>query len=179
MDRAEQLYQKLIAPIEDRLVAITGRLMGDADEAADVLQDTLAWVWSHLARLDRQANPHGYIVRVCVSQCYDALRRRSRRRVRERPLNAETVAADREAPSRERLGETALAVRRAIGRLPKQQALAVTMRLIEAAGYEAIVRTLGCSAASARSHVSKGRDRLRRELRRLGIDGSEEAGHGG
>jgi RNA polymerase sigma factor (sigma-70 family) len=178
LDRAEALYRKLISPIESRLVTVAGRLMPSADEAADALQDTLAWVWEHLERLDRHANPHGYIVRVCISRCYDALRRRSRRHGRERPLEGEAVASDPGSAAAESDGETARAVRLAVGRLPRQQALAVTLRLAESADYAAIARTLGCSEASARSHVSKGRVRLRRELARLGVRGTGEDRHG-
>lgn len=52
----------------------------------------------------------------------------------------------------------------AIRSLPRQQAQAVLLRLVDETPYQAIGDILSCSEATARSHVSKGRLRLREIL---------------
>ena len=48
----------------------------------------------------------------------------------------------------------------AIGRLPRNQAIAVLMRLLQDQPYSDIALVLGCSEVTARIHVSKARAKL-------------------
>ena len=168
VDRAEELYQELIAPIEDRMIATVTRIVRDPDDAADAFQETLAIVWKKLSKISRHPNPHAYILRVCVSRSYEALRKRMRRR--EVPLKAperiSLVAVGEHLPANP---EAAAVIRRAISLLPHKQAQAVLLRVMDGASYEAIGQILGCSKATARSHLSKGKARLRKVLSELGV----------
>jgi RNA polymerase sigma factor (sigma-70 family) len=164
MDTAEEIYQRLIAPIEGKMIAIVSRIVGPRDEAADVFQEALAVVWQKLARIDRQPNPHAYIMRICINLSYDALRRRGRQ---QREMLALRDLARRQAESRPKppSGPEALeGLYNAIRSLPRQQAEAVLLRLVDETPYPAIGDILNCSEATARSHVSKGRLRLREML---------------
>ena len=72
--------------------------------------------------------------------------------------------------------ERCRAVRRAIACLPKKQGRAVVMRYLEQKDYETIGVSLGCSEATARSHVSKAIATLKRQmvLRKWDWDDGEE-----
>ncbi len=52
----------------------------------------------------------------------------------------------------------------ALSRLPSQQAEAVLMRLANEQSYAEIAQALGCSESSVRTHVERGRARLRKIL---------------
>jgi DNA-directed RNA polymerase specialized sigma24 family protein len=67
-------------------------------------------------------------------------------------------------------------VLRAIGRLPRKQAIAVLMRLVQDEPFDAIARVLDCSEVTVRIHVSKGRTRLRKWLSHLCTCSSQEVG---
>lgn len=167
MDRAEELYGRLIAPIEEKMMATVARIVRHPDDAGDVFQEVLGVVWRKLRTIDRHPNPSGYILRVCVSRSYDALRRRVRRReVSLEPGSAEAIPARADPP--QDAGE-ALSIRRAIGALPPRQAQALLLRAVDGSPYGAIGEILGCSEATARSHVSKGRARLLKLLIAVGI----------
>ncbi len=162
MEIAEQVYEELIHPIEDRMMACVARIVGERDEVADVFQDVLEVIWRKLKHIHRHANPHAYIMQVCVSRSYDALRRRARRRGREVPLATDTAQSPSPNPrGRFALKEQEAAVRKAIAELPRKQGLAVLLHLVEGEPYKEVAGILGCSVFSARSHVSKGKARLR------------------
>jgi DNA-directed RNA polymerase specialized sigma24 family protein len=80
MGKSDELYERLISPIENRMIGIVARIMRDPEDAADVFQEVLALIWAKLARIDRHPNPHAYIIRICITRSYDALRKRARRR---------------------------------------------------------------------------------------------------
>jgi len=65
------------------------------------------------------------------------------------------------------------AIHKALFSLPGRQGKALLLRVAEKKSYEAIAEILGCSAATARSHVSKARERLRTILEREELIGGE------
>ena len=170
MDYAEELYQRLIEPIEQRMMGTVLRIVRDPDDAADVFQEVLAVIWRKLARIDRHPNPHAYILRICITRSYDALRSRSRRRRREMPLE-ESKAEAFSVSSEEAAGggESVERVRELVGLLPRRQGQAVLLRVMDGSSYARIGSILGCSEATARSHFSKGIARLRKRLVELNI----------
>ena len=58
------------------------------------------------------------------------------------------------------------AVLEAIGELPRRQAAAVLLHIVEERSYEEISRAMGCSETTVRVHVLRGRAKLARRLAR-------------
>ena len=171
MSEADELYDRLITPIEQKMRAIVVRIVRDQADADDVMQETLAVVWKRLHKIDRDANPHGYILRICVSRAYDLLRSRARRWKRETRV-AGTARKDStvtdDPAARAMTAERAEVIRNAVGLLPPKQAKAVLLRVVDGSSYGAIACILGCSEVTARSHYSKGSARMRKILADLG-----------
>ena len=166
MEPNHEMYERLIEPIEERMIAIVTRIMQDHHDAMDVFQEVLAVVWRKLKTIDRHPNAQAYILRICVTRSYDALRKKVRYRQRER-LRQEMESRKRSATGNP--SELALTIRQAIALLPPKQAKTVFLRLIEGEDFAAIGSILACSAVTARSHFSKGRTRLQKILRDAGV----------
>lgn len=168
---SEQLYRDLIEPIEGRMIGVVLRIVGQADDADDAMQDALFRIWKLLPRIHQHPNPHGYILRICMSAAYDVLRKRGRLAAHEAPLEAGADAA--QAPAQRRALDAADAqsvLLAGLEQLPDAQRRAVLLRLVQDEPFETIALELGCSPATARSHVSKGRARLQTLLRAQGED---------
>lgn len=162
-------YDRLIRPCEEQMMLTIGRIVRDADKAADVLQDTMTKLWSGLDRLRDHPNPKAYILSVCISSAHDALRKLKR-------LQAAQLVMAAEAASRIGTPEPVMvlsereveaAVMTAISRLPTQQATAVLMRILHEESYANIAQALACEETTARTHVARGREALARELVRF------------
>lgn len=164
MHSADNLYERLIAPIEARMMSIVSRIVGPTDEAKDVFQEVLSVIWERLAKIDRHPNPQAYILRICISRSYEALRQRRRRK---RALSASQDLARERTPTVEKSlldTESIDLLYDAIHSLPPQQGKAILLRIADNTSYDAMGNILGCSEAAARSHVSKGKYRLRKIL---------------
>ncbi len=175
MGKSDELYARLISPIEKRMIGIIARIVRDPENAADVLQEVLALIWAKLERIDRHPNPHAYIIRICITRSYDALRKRARRRRRE--IRLENIQAKiwmTPSPGYIKEEDRATAIREAIAMLPPNQGHAVLLRIVEDSPYHTIAGVLGCSEATARSHFSKGKARLVKLLGELGISSYKE-----
>ena len=164
---SDELFNELIAPIQDRMKRSVARIVRDPDDAADAFQDALTSIWKNLKAIHRHPNPQACILRICINSSYNVLRSRSRRRKNE------VLAWDKEpgftsfrTPARSVMTDEKIRqVVAAIGELPPKQGRAVLLRVINDEPYHAVAEALGCGEASARSHVSKGLARLRLSLK--------------
>ena len=163
MGAAQDIYGELIAPVEQRMMRTVARITRNPDDAADAFQNAVAFIWKNLKKIHCHPNPQAYILSVCASAAYDTLRHK-RRWERHTPLtdNSKLAASPGSGPESAALaaeGERILLM--AIASLPRNQAQAVLLRIVEEESFESIAAALNCGPATARSHVSKGKARLR------------------
>ncbi len=162
---AEELYNQLIAPIEGKMIRTVARIVRHPEEAADTFQNVLARIWKNLPRIHRHPNPHAYILRACVTASIDTLRKTSRQRQHEQPFNeGHTVETSSVSGSSKTDGVSKEAILRAIGSLPRCQSEAILLREIQGMSFEEVAGALECKEVTVRSHVSKGKARLRQIL---------------
>ena len=172
----EAEFERLVLPHRSALVQAIWRVLRDADLAEDALQEALVILWRKLPALERHPNPRALILRIGLDAACDMLRARLRER---RRAAAQPGGEDGPSPVSplERLERDAVAeeVLRAIGRLRSRQATAVLLRVVHELPYEEIARALGCSEATVRVHVLRGRTKLKRWLSHLRSPLREEA----
>jgi RNA polymerase sigma factor (sigma-70 family) len=142
------------------LTGVLWRLTGDRELFAEAMQDTLLGMWRHLEKLGRE-DSLGYLYRIALSANAKAWRRRIGGNGKAPPGWADSRVEFVPPPDRTELQR---AVRRAIARLPEKQGWAVVLRYLEQKEYETIAVSLGCSEATARSHVSKAVAALKSQL---------------
>jgi len=162
-------YDTYLAPLETRLLRTTWRITHDPDRARDALQDAMARIWTHRERVRSHPNPAALVLRIAIQAAIDVRRREGHRwriEVQTTPRAASGTGDTDPGATAERREARGL-VLDAIARLPERQATAVTMRLMEDAPYEAIAAALGCAEPTARVHVLRGREKLKRLLHAL------------
>ena len=170
-------FERLVQPIEDRMIRTVWRILRNPDDASEAFQDALAKVWQRFRRVRRHPNPHALILRICVNAAYDSLRRRIRGEQRvDGQANPDSLpASDPPAWKALSMEERRTEVLSAVGRLPRRQAEAILMRLAQEQSYADIALALGCSEPTVRTHVARGRARLSEMLAHLAPSASMEA----
>ncbi len=156
-------------------------LLGDADDAEDVMQDVMVYALSHLDRYDHRRAAFGTWLHVMtVSRCRD--RRRRKRLGVERlarwlrdEQDAKVVDPD------ERLGRLDASTRigRALDALTDIQREAVVLREIEGMSYREIGEVLSVPMRTAQTRVASGYSALRRALEQAGGSGAVDGPVGG
>lgn len=158
----EIFYARFVAPLEARMMRTVWRIVREQDPARDALQEALAVIWKRRQVIRSHPNPEALIIRMCINAAYDCLRRMQRWRRIETAEDA--IPADHGAAMSHGRESAELEVRRAVGRLPANQAVALLLRVVEDQPYLAIAAALGCSETTARIHVMRARHRLGRWL---------------
>ncbi len=148
-----------------QMVVVVWRVLRDTDQAEDALQDALLRIWKKRWVVLAHPNPPALIVRMCFQAAMDRLRRHIR--LRAEPMPA-AVAGNENSPLDNMIVEEARQrVLIEIAKLPGQQAEAIYLRVIEQMSYDDVAAALGCTASTARAHVRRARERLRRYLASL------------
>ena len=166
-------YERLVRPMEERMMRMVWGVTRNADDADEALQEALGVLWRKWGRIRLHPNPEALILRICINAAYDVLRRRIRREKRDLMAYANPLAAPKTPADILGAKECLAAIRHAIGQLSRNQAVAVTMRLVNGVSYGDIGRALGCRENTVRKHVERGRERLRDLLRTFVQDQTE------
>lgn len=143
--------------IATRLQAVARALTRNADEAADLTQQTFATL---LARAPQKCGHYGYARQTLVRLWLDDRRswRRSLRRLALAAVERSSHGVDSSILEQE---EQVQALRAAIERLPARQRAALVLRLVEGQSYVRIAEILDCSVEAARANLHAARQRLR------------------
>jgi RNA polymerase sigma-70 factor (ECF subfamily) len=166
VDIREFDYDVLVRPMEGRMMRSIWRIVRQREAAEDALQDALAIIWRKRHEVARHPKPEALILRIAVTSAYDAVRKRRRRlrhEIQELPEGQVMDAAPSAAKEIEGRDLRA-AILRAIGRLPRRQATAVLLHVVEEQSYEDIAQAMGCAESTVRVHVTRGRAGLARQL---------------
>lgn len=147
-----------------RLLALAGRILGDADEARDVAQESFLRIWRHAASWrSGEARFDTWLHRVALNLCHDRLRRR-----KERPLaEADTLAlADSAPPLDEQLETTERNARMAaaLAALPERQREAIVLQYYQELSNIDAAALMNISVEALESLLSRARRQLRSQL---------------
>lgn len=161
-------YDLLVKPVEGRMMRAIWRIVRHRESAEDALQDALAVVWKKRHVVARHPNPEALILRIAITSAIDAVRKDRRRLRHEAPGLSEDRAGVAGPTTVQEVEARDLrsAVLEAIRHLPRRQATAVLLHVIEERSYADVARAMGCSEATVRVNVMRGRARLARRLAR-------------
>ncbi len=162
----DALMERKVAP----LVATVRRMVGDREEARDIVQLTFLRVWENRDKYDSRYSANTWLYRIATNLAIDFLRSR---RSRERSTEPVRRHLYRVVEGRRRV-DLANLERREVERilhelaegLTERQRLAFLLREIEELSTKEVAEILGCRASTVRNHLFTARGYLRRELAR-------------
>jgi RNA polymerase sigma-70 factor (ECF subfamily) len=129
---------------------------GDAEQAADAVQEAFARAHVRWRRLRRYEDPVGWVRRVAMNLLRDQ-HRRSKRKDRALARLAAVPAAPEGGPRHVGLGEL-------LDELPPQQRTAVALYYVEDLSVAEIASAMGLAEGSVKSHLHDARRRLRKVI---------------
>jgi RNA polymerase sigma-70 factor, ECF subfamily len=149
----DDIYQREYPGLVRLAFVLTGRL----DVAEELVQDAFEAAHRKWLRLEEYDRPGAWVRRVVLQRCIG----------RHRRLAVETRALIRMSGERERSAEIVIADQDllvAIRSLPTRQAQVVALVLLEDRSIDDVADLLGCSTATTRTHLRRGRLALASKL---------------
>ena len=160
----EVAFRLLVERHIDRAYAIALRIVGNAADAEDVVQDTMLKVWTHRGRWQHgRAKFSTWLYRVVSNRCIDLRRKPRTENVDVVPEVADTKP---DASSIIERNEVSSLLEVAMQRLPEQQRVAVILSYHENMSNGEIAEVMDTTVAAVESLLKRGRQHLREMLRR-------------
>jgi RNA polymerase sigma-70 factor (ECF subfamily) len=154
-------YDRWIAPIRGRMVNCVWRIVRDPVETEDVIQDVLLRVLRKPDSIRRHPNPTALLLRICVNEALDHLRKRNSRRAALDRLSAEPVA---HAPTPVQMlaeDEDRARLLEFLRTLPARESEAITLHVLEELDYPEVANAMGCRQSTVRVLIGRARKRFR------------------
>ena len=158
MKRDTEQFKHDYLPLQPAMQRMAESLLGNEDEAADVVQDCFVTLWEEREKLRRVVNREAWCITLVKRGCVDLLRKRKpTASIDERAMAlAEEESADKE----ERLR---LAMQMVDG-LPERQAQAIRMKHLEAADTDRIAAALHITPGNVYTLLSRAYSSLKQMI---------------
>lgn len=158
-------YERFVAPIQGRMVDCVWRIVRDAHETEDVVQETLVHILQRFDEVRKHPNPTALLLRICANKALDHLRRRDARRdAMDRLAVLPQPAAPTPAEDLAQADERSL-VLEFVRTLPEREAEAITLHALEEMDYAAVAVAMGCAESTVRVLIGRARERFRKAFR--------------
>ncbi len=164
----EAAFSELIGRKTRPLLQLVQRILGDVEEARDVVQVTFFRVWENRARFDLRWSPNTWIYRIASNLAIDHLRSRRTREKVDEPvrLHLRQVADVNAAGDLDGLqqGEVTAIFRELAAGLSDKQRMAFLLKEVEGLSSTEVAEVMSCRESTVRNHLFNARHYLRREL---------------
>jgi RNA polymerase sigma-70 factor (ECF subfamily) len=171
----EQAFVTLVGRFKNPLTNFVYRLLGELDEADDIVQETFLRVYSHRHSYNPVAKFSTWLYRIALNLATSALRRETRRRryLKDGMLAGFALTrADREAhdpdmsiDSQVDTTITLQLVQKALMQISPVFREVVVLRDIQGLTYEEIAGITGLELGTIKSRISRGRSHLQKLLK--------------
>ena len=162
LDRARggdlEAFAEFMRTFERRIRAVCYRLLDDARDVDEAVQDTFVQAWRNLERFRGDAAPYTWRYRIAVNE---SLMRRRRKTLPTSELQETNVSAGEDAFAA--ADARAFLIER-LRALPDDYRAAVVLRDVEGLSNDDVAAALGVTLAAAKSRIHRGRMQLRAEL---------------
>lgn len=160
-----QPFETIVGAHHAEIYRYLRRVTSRPTEAEDLSQETFLRAYRAYRTLGPEANVRAWLFTIATNLGRNHFRSEKRRRAAHLAVSVERREADPGGPEDEALfGEARALVETTVHALPLKQRLAFIMRKIHDLDYEAIGRSLDCSAESARAHVFQALRKVRLSL---------------
>lgn len=171
----EAAFAEIVGRYKNPLTNYLYRMLGDYEEAVDLVQETFVRVYFAVERYHTDYAFSTYIYRIATNLAISEMRKKKRRRLlsltglfqTEEKETQEFHPPDEKSLPDENLieAEGRLTIERAIAALPDKYRAPIILREIEELSYEQIAQILDLGLGTTKSRISRARALLRDKLK--------------
>jgi RNA polymerase sigma-70 factor (ECF subfamily) len=152
-----EAFRHLVTRYRQQFARHAVALVGDADAAADAMQEAFVRAYDSLASCREPDRFGSWFYRILTNQCHTA-----RERMRDaEPIEAVELAARERTDAPLERAELAQALESALGRLTAEQREAFIMKHVDGRSYEEMAEVLGTGVDALKMRVYRAREALR------------------
>ena len=160
-------FKELFLPYHAKLYRVAFRLMGNTQDAEDMVQEAYLKLWKKRNELPNNIESmEAYCSTLVKNICYDALRLSQLDEDGRSPEEINISGSTNIAVEIE-MKDEANQVMKLISQLPEQQQLIIQMRDVDDRSYEEIEEATGLSPINIRVLLSRARKKIREQFKEM------------
>lgn len=175
-------FDGLVDKYEKPIYNLIYRLLNDADEAADLTQETFVAAYRSYSQFRGESAVYTWLYRIAINCCKNRFKEKERNGRYEgpsldAPLGAERselgaqLASASDLPEKElQRKELRRQIERAISELPSDYRIVAVLRDLHGLSYQEIAQAAGLSVDVVRTRLARARSALRQKLETYLID---------
>jgi RNA polymerase sigma-70 factor (ECF subfamily) len=167
-------YEELVRTYSARLLSCAMRILGNAEDARDAVQETLISAWKKIHQFEGTASLYTWLHRIAVNACLARLR--STRSKNEIPLaddervlvsgmEARPITGSESGPDLEKRTAMRHAIQRALNKIPEEFRVVLLLRDVEELSSKETAEQLGVTDALVRQRLHRARTIMAEMLR--------------
>ena len=172
-------FEELVRATCAETYTLAYRLLGNEEDAQDVVQEAYLRAWKGLKRFRGEATFNTWMYRITANCAASHVSRRSRHRHEALSEDAPVLDERSEADFEARIGATSTRERlhAALQDLPAEMRSVIVLRDVYDLPHEAIAAELGISEGAAKVRLHRARRKLRERLFPLRVEEAGENAH--
>ena len=158
-----EAFEKLITLCHKKAYNQAYRMMGNAEDAADLSQDAFLKAYINIKNFKYESSFETWIFRIVSNTCLDEINRRKRLvtvSFEETSMEKRVTTQDIPEEEVEKL-ENRQEVLNALEKLSPEHKTVVILRDIQGFSYNEMEKILGCNIGTVKSRLKRARDKLR------------------
>ena len=169
-------FEELVNLYQGPVYNLCFRMVGNAEDAADMSQEAFLKAWRNLAGFQFESAFSTWLYRLASNCCLDFLRSRKRRPTislvttndedEEQVMDVEDTAPGPEEQLFSR--EDREVLQKALGEIDPEQRQILTLRVVNDLSYGEIADILGIKEGTVKSRLSRARENLRKKVLQIG-----------
>jgi RNA polymerase sigma-70 factor, ECF subfamily len=158
-----ETFKQVFLPYHQKLFRIAYRLVGNAECAEDMLQDSFIKLWEKREQLVQVANTEAFAIVTLKNTCLDYLRKQKE----DFQLFEQDVPEAYSLPEQIEYHDEAQRVKQYLSRLPQSQQTVMKLKHWDGLTDEEIEQATGYSLGNIRVLLSRGRTSVREHFNKL------------
>jgi RNA polymerase sigma-70 factor (ECF subfamily) len=159
----EGAFDEIVSTYQSMVVNLAFRFTGNEEDAEDLAQDVFVKVWNKASSFKGDASLKTWIYRITVNESLNFVRKRKIASFVDAIEAALSFQSDN-TDTKLHQSEEQNIVRKAIGSLPKNQRIAITLRTFKNLQYEEVAVIMELSVSSVESLIFRAKRNLKKKL---------------
>ena len=162
MSMSLEAFKTRVLPSKDKLYRFAYKLLGDSEEARDVVQEVFIKVWNRRDEMEHLDNMEAWCMRVTRNMALDKLKSKQYRMTDSLDQNWEISRGEDETPHREtEMSDMMQQISTFIAALPEKQKQVMQLRDVEGYSYQEISEILEIDMNQVKVNLFRARKSVR------------------
>ena len=172
-----EAFNDLVRKYQKPLYAMLYRMVGNHEDASDLLQKAFVKAFTGLKSFERRATFKTWLYQIAINLAKNVYRERSR--IEQVPIDDVIIKRDPRTLETMIANENRQLLRQALARLPEKQRITLMLRIQSEKKFEEIAGIMNCSIGTAKANFHHGVRKLKALIMEMNsfqrsVDGSEQ-----